>query len=221
MGDAPVRLDITDEAFAYLVIQRGGIQRLEADRPAWEAAYHRQVEGQVESLLPHLPAAYEPDALRILDVGSGLGGVDLMLQHALPGAQVTLLDGLADPPRMHLHRQTFNSMEVAQRWWQGNGGRIASYVDPHTLTEWSMDGGTPQMMDSRFNLVLSFGSWCFHYPPALYLGWVKQRLAPGALVCLEVREEKTEWLKELVRAFGWPVACVHTSKKYQRLVFHP
>jgi len=216
--DAPVSLQMTDEAFPYLSIQRGGIADLAADRARWTVAYNRQLAEQVDSLRPYLPAGHEPADYAILDVGSGLGGVDILLQRECPGARVTLLDGVEDPPHMHLHRETFNSMAVAWRWWQVNGGRPFSYVDAATMRQTLFPG--PDLGEARlFNLVVSFGSWCFHYPPALYLNWLLPRLAPKALVCLEVRGSKPEWRRELARAFGVAPLMIHGSLKFSRLLY--
>ena len=61
---------VSAAAFAYLVLQRGELDRLRHDRAAWLKAYELALAQDCADLGEHLP----PLCRRILDVGSGLGG---------------------------------------------------------------------------------------------------------------------------------------------------
>jgi hypothetical protein len=105
---------VSDEALPYLVAQKGRLQPLAHDRDAWLMGYRQALDRDFALIRPHLPAPMLDHAVRVLDVGSGLGGIDVLIERhyrdAGTGAQITLMDGVADPPVMELHRKTFNDM---------------------------------------------------------------------------------------------------------------
>jgi SAM-dependent methyltransferase len=209
-------MKISDQAFAYLKIQRGGIFEKAGDRATWERAYWDQIGEQVRSILPHVPGV--DSAPTVLDVGSGLGGFGIAFSRELPLSRFTLLDGVADRAECRLHRQTFNDMQVALEYWGDNDQRPHSYIDAKTLCERRFDRHIPEPEPDLFDLVVSFGSYAFHYPPEAYLDLIRSRLAPHGRVCLEVRNGKPGWWATLAAAFGEPVALT-TSRKYTRLLY--
>ena len=205
--DLSLRVD--PEHFDYLKIQKGNLDRFASDRFDWMVRYQEDLRDQYESIRPHLPR----QCGAFLDVGSGLGGIDVLIRrHYVERGrdpEVNLLDGLDDPPEMKLHRQTFNNMRIARNFQVKNG------CPPQKLVAY---GPQAPEFESKFDLVVSFGSWCFHYPTELYLARVKQALAPKAVVILEVRAEKEDWLRALVDNFGAPVMILKRPK-WSRLVF--
>lgn len=202
---------VHDDAFAYLRLQRGKISNLAEDRGAWLAAYRSSLERDYNGLRPYLPKRCE----FLLDVGSGLGGIDVLLSrhYANAGAPIVyLLDGISDPPEMHLHRHTFNDADVAKRFHEVNGSRRVVGVDP------AIGRAMPESCVT-FDLIVSLGSWGFHYEPRVYLDFVKASCAPSATLILDVRKNKPGWLADLTGAFGRPVAVLHLSEKFDRMVF--
>jgi hypothetical protein len=49
-----------------------------------------------------------------------------------------------------------------------------------------------------YDLVISFRSWCFHYPPETYQHFVNTHTCPGARIMLDVRKDRP-WRKDLAR----------------------
>lgn len=187
----------------YLVLQRGDIEHLSGDQERWHAAYNRRLGETFRSILPFLP----PDCHSVLDIGSGLGGINALLNHHYDGAlHVCLLDGEKDPPVMRAHRRTFNSMAVAQDFLFKNGVSSFSYF-------------TPALGESRpFDLITSYRSWCFHYPPAVYLDFVVGCCHADTILILDVRRGMPHWHDELTKPFR-VVGAVHASEKCDRIVF--
>jgi hypothetical protein len=67
----------------------------------------------------------------VLDVGSGLGGIDVLLnRHYLATAgnplEVALLDGIDDMPEVSFHDRTYNDMAVAIDFWSRTASSIAT-----------------------------------------------------------------------------------------------
>ena len=201
---AEVSLRVSDEAFAYLVLQRGSLDHLKHDRSAWESAYRQAIDHSYQGMKPHLPR----ECRGILDVGAGLGGIDILLaRHYDHKPRVTLLDGEDDPPKMERHALTFGNRQVAMRFQQDNGCLNVDYLSPVNLRVRKVD------------LVVSTGAWCFHIPPDAYLSFVRQCCHPGATLITDVRNENPHWLKQLAAVFT-PVAVVAVKDKRTRWVLH-
>lgn len=198
-------LIVEDIHFQYLREQKGSIRDLAPNRVAWQAAFERKLKADYAGLVPYLPKSCGS----ILDIGGGLGAIDALLVEKYGSAcEVCILDGECDPPVMTLHRETFNDMRVTRDFLGKNGVRRFSFYAPPSL-------GEPR----PFDLILSLGSWCFHYEPETYLGFVRACCRPGTVIILDVRKQKPEWMQQLKSAWHW-VAVIHTAHKRDRMVFH-
>lgn len=207
------QIRVDDHHFQYLRIQKGNLDNLARNRERWHAEYARDLERQFSSFVEYLPSS----CARFLDVGSGLGGIDILIRrHYDDQGQapvVVLMDGERDPPQMNLHRETFNDMGVACDFQEKNGLPPArfDYRTPRSI--WP---GIKVPCD----LVVSFGSWCFHFPPSTYLPAIcNGGIVPGETIAvLEVRRNKANWWRELTAVFQ-PVAKVAEKEKWERWVF--
>ena len=95
------KLKISDEAFSYLIHQRGALWNIRRDREGWELAYFRALAHTYHQMAPFLP---EIDAPSILDIGSGMGGIDLMLwSHYSKAARFEFIDGVNQAPECVRH----------------------------------------------------------------------------------------------------------------------
>ena len=187
---------VEDSHFAYLKIQRGSIWRMTGERQVWQKAYEESLQRQFDSIKPYLPETCN----QIVDVGSGLGGIDILLSRHYGGCPVCLIDGEDDPPTMELHRKTFSNFQVAKDFLAKNGVKDVSTT-----------------MVRETDLVVSFGAWCFHFPPLLYLPTVAP-CSEFATIILEVRKDKPKWDAQLAAVFGEPIV-IHSSLKFERRVY--
>ena len=194
---------VEDDHFAYLVAQKGSLDELKHDRAKWHHAYEALLQQDVSDLLRYFPVK------SVLDIGSGLGGVDALINEANGGdVDVCLLDGVNDEPLMRLHRETFNNMAVASDFLHKNGVSKVSWEHP--------DDPQPRPSD----LIISFGAWCFHFPPSAYLHFVCDSTKPeGTTIVLDVRRDKPEWMAELVRSFGKRDRIVRPLRKADRVAW--
>lgn len=211
-----LHLCVEDEHFEYLRLQKGAIEQFSDDRGMWQNLYEISLAEQFDSIKPFLP----PRCWGVLDIGSGLGGIDVLIGrhyralHRGPSDGwpfVHLLDGVDDPPEMILHRQTFNNMRVAKDFQVKNGmpsERFAYF------------GPKDQHYMRPYDLVVSFGSWGFHYPPSLYLSKLTSGggLHSDSVVILDVRAGKPEWVEELDRELVRQ-AVISVKPKFHRMVY--
>jgi hypothetical protein len=201
---------IPSEALPYLIAQKGGLDYLRGDLAAWNRAYRAATIAQYEALRPWLPATCGA----LLDVGSGLGGVDILIaRHYTPAPDVWLLDGEGGLPEVERHNRPFSHMGVAERFLALNGVALGGYFDT--------TGGVRRLSARSLpalDLVVSFGSWGFHFPPSDYLGLVSAFASPGATVIVEVRRGREDWLQQLASRFK-PVGTAGEAVKWVRHVF--
>lgn len=203
-------LRVDPEHFEYLRIQKGSLDKYTGDFNDWHVRYVLDIRRTFQEVRPWLPEKCSA----LLDVGSGLGGVDILFwRHYAERNQqpfVCLLDGLADKPTMRLHRQTFNDMRIARNFHVKNG------VNPLAF---GCAGPGVTRFDQPFDLIVSFGSWCFHYPPRQYLERIRPALTPATVLILDVRAGKADWHDELAGAGLELVTMIRSQAKFSRCVF--
>jgi SAM-dependent methyltransferase len=197
------RLQISDEAFSYLSVQAGAISDLAGSRGRWEAAYEAQLYETYKSIVPFLPKHVG----RVLDIGSGLGGIDVLLnRHYGGGVEVSAIDGIDEPPVSIEHDRPFSSERVTRKFLNGNKVDAIAYFAPTMLP-------APR----KYPLIISFAAWCFHIPPGVYLGFVVQCLRLGGILIADVRkrDDYFEQLSESLTVIG----CAVEGTKFKRMVY--
>jgi SAM-dependent methyltransferase len=211
-------IHVPGEAYPYLQMQRGAISDMRDDQAAWLQLYADALYSEFDCIEPYLPPACDA----ILDIGSGLGGIDVLLtRHFGNQCEVTLLDGLRDAPFVQSHDQTFNDMTVARHFLEVNGvNRV------HCL-----DAGGVLVAPSFFDLVVSFKAWCFHIEPLRYINFVRRYSIPGhTRIIVDMRggsawqrgndpdDRPHEWMRAMSGAFRH-VCMVHYGAKFETHLF--
>ena len=201
-----MNLSIPDAALDYLMLQRGALDDMRGYRQLWVNKYCEILQSEYDSIEPYLPKRCDS----VLDVGSGMGGIDILLnQHYGNGLRVTLLDGVNDPPKMVAHAATFNSMSVAKEFQLQNGVQLFDYIDAND----------PKRRPARFyDLIVSFKSWCFHTPPSLHLDVVRAACRPGTVIILDIRASNPHWFSELLNHFEHATQ-IHRGIKFTTEMF--
>jgi len=125
-----------------------------------EADYQESLHSDFENMLPYLPENVET----VLDIGCGLGGIDVLLQRHYPGASFILMDGTGDAPRKvgyGTEMEPFNDMALTMKTMYLNGVQaVESPINPNA--------------EIQCDLVISLLSWCWHYPADVYMSMVKK-----------------------------------------------
>lgn len=195
------KIIINDNHYEYLKVQKGEINHIE-DRKDFEDAYNLGLSSLYESILPFVPV----DLSSSLDVGSGLGGIDILLYKAF-GQDVYLLDAIDSPPVCVKHDSPFGNYYVTADFFIKNRASLNHYFSPDDLT-----------YRRKFDLILSIGSYCFHYSPLLYMDFIKTNSHAGTVLIFDVRNAHQDWLYILRENFE-EVAVVTEDKKFTRRVF--
>ena len=202
---SPAEILISTEARPYLEVQQGKLWELRGT-PLWDREYQRRMAGLLENIKTAFPAR----CARLLDVGSGLGGIDILISRNIdPAPAVWLLDGIANRPEMRRHAEPFNNMEVAGRFLRDNGVELAGFLGPK---EAIAHRGIP------CDLITSFGAWCFHIEPGVYLPFVRRSLNPGGRLIVEVRADRPDYIAQIEAVFG-SGERIFAAPKFNRMVF--
>lgn len=153
---------------------------------------------------------------KVLDIGSGASIFDLCLHQLLPKAQFTLLDKDTDTnfdegkfvqydDRYH-HYNNWNIVNdaiVTSKLAQENFRFISPEVD-----HWG-----------ELDMVVSFWSWCWHYPKEVYWDKVMQNLKPGGHLILDVLYRKD---KDIIEEISDAMNCKPIAlKKHPTIKGHP
>lgn len=210
-GDDFYEFKISHTAFKYLHIQRGEISdALQAGRSHWNDAYNQSIADIMKTIRPALP----PVVTNVLDVGSGMGGLNVMLDRFYRKKENVsptfwLLDGIGDDPVAQRYPDTFSNFRIAKRFLMDNGLGIKQVQHVH-----------PQAMvfPHQFDLIVSWASWCFHYPPDLYLERVLEACHDDTILIIDVRTYNIRWIQTLLEVFDI-IGTVHNSRKLVRHVF--
>lgn len=196
---------IKPKHFAYLVNQHGKVASLKDNFEQWKWAYEKSLEAIFESFKGCIPNPVSS----VLDIGSGLGGIDVLLNNFLAqNLRVYLLDGDNKNPEVEWSYQPHNCMTTAFDFLHANGVKNVTGIEPAQFGQ----------CQEKFDLVVSFAAYGFHIHPGNYLEDLKKVIHDKTVLIFDVRKSKPEWLRLFIEAFGVP-KTLERAEKYVRLAF--
>lgn len=162
-----------------------------------------------EALLPFVEAR---GLKSILDIGCGLGGMDVLLANKLGFEDIHLMDGDGSGIKL-------SGYKLDTKAWASVDAGFA-FVTANVPTSMRVTGhhANPSLRVG-VDLVFSSRSWGHHYPIGTYLKLAKRALKPGGLLVTDIRTN-TDGADVLKNAGFRRVGRVpDQSLKCQRLVF--
>lgn len=167
------------------------------------AEYGREIEATFATFRDYLPETAES----ILDIGSGMAGIDVLLGKHYPKATLHLLDKSGVSPRINAG---FNAKAEDFAHYNDFGAALgllaANGVDNPVVCH---DMHRDPFPDHVFDVVVSLLSWGFHYPIATY--------APKCWGVMVVDVRKGTDGEAKLGEIG-DVKVVHEGQKFRRVV---
>lgn len=125
-----------------------------------------------------------PNNTKILDIGSGVGVIDLLLLKQNPTLNIFLLDkeDLVLNPNVFYAEDYFfyNSWNPVIDCIENSNLNKDSITFLDTTDDW------PQELD----VITSYFSWCMHYPKEVYWDRVLKHLSPNGMLVIDIRNLK-------------------------------
>lgn len=176
--------------------------------------YNRDLQSILDNIKNYLPR----NAGNILDIGSGMAGIDLFIaRHYDLSVDIYLLDkeGISEEIVAGFHSNQskfsyYNSFSLASQFLETNG---ISVTKIHTV---NIDA-EPFPVAVGFDLIISLLSWGFHYPVDAYIDNVYRALNNNGVLILDIRKN-TDGEKKLEEKFGKKPVCIEHGKEHARYV---
>jgi SAM-dependent methyltransferase len=121
-----------------------------------------------------------PENSRILDIGSGIGIMDLLAYSYIPQSQFYLLDAEDNNFQPDIYYD--QNYPIYNTWSCLDDAINSTNFDRSRISTLSLDSNWPEL-----DCITSYYSWCFHYPKETY--WTKclNNLRVGGKLALDVR----------------------------------
>jgi SAM-dependent methyltransferase len=167
-----------------------------------------------ENISKYLPQ----NATRVLDIGSGLGGINALTYDALKTKpEIWLLDkeGVSKDWNAGYHKSAstfshYNSFDAGGQMLTGAGIPKAK-INFVNISE------QPFPDNKTFDIVYSFISWGFHYPLETYSEQVKKSLSEDGVLIVDTRRGTTDVEKVSV-IFDRPAKIILEGSHVQRFL---
>jgi len=165
--------------------------------------------GEMNALYDQIKDSLPNDMKTVLDIGSGLGGIDVVMAKNHPQSKFWLMDKngvVMERERKigwHESVNTFGPYNSFIETWK--------FLHENGMAEDRFEV-INHIPDMRFDLVMSFLSWGFHYPVSTYIDEVRSRTKT---LIIDIRKE-TDGLETLKRYFQ-QIIPIHEGQKYWRV----
>ncbi len=174
------------------------------------ARYPARMESEWATIAPYVP----DDVQDIMDIGCGLGGIDVMIARHHPVDKIVLVDGNGDLSLrgklgFKTAQKAWADVRIAEEFVRANA-RVFEIVAANPAIVWSAVGD--------LDLIVSLRSWGHHYPAATYAALAFGALRNGGRSILDIRRN-TDGRKQMEAAGFRFLAICDEGKKHQRMVF--
>jgi len=141
-------------------------------------SFHRRFFNDFNTIFPYLCAINK----RILDIGCGLGGIDILL-HFVYGSRLYMMDkNMIDDKIIYGYNATtsaYNKLDLTADLLTMNGVPRSDIV---------MIEADDNISVANCSLIISLISLGFHYPVSTYLKMISKSLAPCGVLILDIRK---------------------------------
>jgi SAM-dependent methyltransferase len=178
----------------YILLQRTRLKteyKIIPDSNERDISYALSVMGyrDLELITPYLPNAKNVD-YKILDIGCGLGVIDVLLSKHYPNANFYLQDKSETIDLTKKYNgfnktyQYYNNIDLLKEFVTNNGIKTFNIIDGNDIFN----------TDLKFDVIMSLLSCGWHYSLLTYLEFIKTHLSNEGILIIDVRNETEESL---------------------------
>lgn len=175
--------------------------------------FNQDIINEYKDIKSYLPS----ECSRVLDIGCGVGGIDLMLYRHYDGIgdiEFYLFDKTNLPKKIYYgfkkEAAFYNSLEMTEEILCSNG------MEEEKIHLLDVPDDYKISVEAGVDLVISFLSWGFHYPVSKYIDQVYDILRYGGHLILDVRKE-SRWEDEVGERFS-KMERISEGKKHIRVL---
>ena len=173
--------------------------------------YKEDMYSEYLLIKPYLPSNIEA----ILDIGCGIAGINVFIyNHYKNNINIYLIDKTSTHELIHYDFNKtgafYNSLAAAKQVLINNSVN-ADHIHLQEVTE---DNSISFVV--KFDIVISFISWGFHYPMSTYLEATYQKLKVNGVLIIDIRKN-TGGENEILQKFG-NFKIIHTTSSYDRVL---
>jgi SAM-dependent methyltransferase len=179
-------LNMSKDAIMFACWHRTGYRKSSSK----QQQFSDDMENEIQRITPVLPEKVDV----VLDIGCGLGGIDVMLyRHYQGNVDLCLIDKTEVTGKITYRggREFYNSMSVTHQFMVSNG------VDPSRIIMQEATEDNRILFDRKFDIIISLISWGFHYPLDTYLLEVEQKLASPGILIIDTNASNADILREV------------------------
>lgn len=172
--------------------------------------YYQDMLNEVETLMPFLVAR----PVKILDIGCGIGGVDVLIDRLCEGAAEFYLLDKTQIDKIYYGMKPraafYNDFQLSRQFLAENDVALerVHFVE--------VGDGRIRSTGQTFDLIFSLISWGFHYPLSTYLEEALSALAPSGVIVLDLRRADGS-LETLRSRADIIVSVLFAHHKYDRI----
>lgn len=186
------------------------------------AHYENKIQTQYEKIRTIFEAIFDERQKYpwyILDIGCGLGGMDIMLARHHGVKHIHLMDGDGTgSPKVGFHPdiKPWADVTAAKEFVEAN---VPGDVKTHCIH--AIDGSLYKRTKEEnlyYNLIMSLQSWCHHYPYDVYRDLVRSSIVEYGILVVDIRRG-TDALERFDRDEFTLVGKIGEEPKCERCVF--
>ena len=201
---------MTKPMLKFAQLQRTFLQKAATERIP--ELYYGSCEADFESIKKALPKRTAGE-VNILDIGAGLGGIDILLHnyYFLTGAEphIYVLDKTETADKIKYgysnSPSAYNNLDLTRDFFEMNGIEPGRCLFTEKFPE-----------PVKFDLIISLISCGFHYSISQYISFIQRSIHPKTIVIFDIRKFSGQF-DSLHNVFGW-VNCLKVTEKYKRMV---
>jgi SAM-dependent methyltransferase len=182
------------------------LQRTEINPENVAAGFEKSLKRDFNSVKPYLPEKCD----HVLDIGCGLGGIDLLIYQHYGKVNIHLFDKSERKDVFYGFNKEYcfyNDLAMAEDLLTINGIGINNIF--------TYEAGEASPFIRKYNLIISLISWGFHYPVTKYLTEVTQCMQGDSVLILDIR--KGVGGETQLEKYFEDVKIIQEHRKYNRI----